>query len=73
MPRATAAIRVFPASLAELRRIQTALGIRTLDETIRTLMAAKRKDLIQQLYGRVRGISAFVELDRFDTDDDTQA
>jgi hypothetical protein len=67
MAIASTSVRVSPATLAELERFQAALKTRTLDETISTLLAAKRKELIQQLYGSARGVQAFGETDRLDT------
>ncbi|MCI4323486.1 MAG: hypothetical protein L3K03_05625 [Thermoplasmata archaeon] len=67
MATATTTVRVSLKTLAELERLQTALKTRTLDETIRTLLASRCKDLIQQLYGSARGVSKFRDSDRVDS------
>ena len=68
MVAAITSIRVSRETLSELERFQGALGSRTLDETIRTLLAAKRKELVAQIYGSARGMRPFRESDRLDSD-----
>jgi hypothetical protein len=68
MASAETSVRVSRQTLGELERFQAALGARTLDEAISSLLALKRKQLIAQIYGSARGIGRFREPDRIDTD-----
>jgi hypothetical protein len=68
MTAVATSVRVSRETLSELERFQSALKTRTLDETIRSLLALKRKELIAQIYGSARGVRPFREADRLDTD-----
>jgi hypothetical protein len=68
MSAAISSVRVSRETLSELERFQRALGSRTLDDAIRTLLAVKRKELVAQIYGSARGMRAFRESDRLDAD-----
>ena len=68
MTAAASSVRVSRETLSELERFQHALGSRSLDEAIRTLLSVKRKELVAQIYGSARGIRPFRESDRLDTD-----
>lgn len=48
-------------------RFQRALKTKTADETIRRIMRIKRKELIDEAYGRLKGkVTPFREADRLD-------
>jgi hypothetical protein len=68
MATAISSVRVSRETLSELERFQRALGSKSLDEAIRTLLVTKRKELIDQIYGSARGMRAFRESDRLDSD-----
>lgn len=68
MAIAISSVRVSRDTLSELERFQHALGSKSLDETIRTLLATKRKELVAQIYGSARGMRPFRESDRLDSD-----
>jgi len=64
-------VRVSRGTLSELERFQAALRTRTADETIRFLLASKRKELIDRLYGSAGGkrpYRPFKESDRLEAD-----
>lgn len=68
MATAISSVRVSRETLSELERFQQALGSRSLDEAIRTLLTVKRKELVAQIYGSARGMQPFRESDRLDSD-----
>ena len=68
MTTAISSVRVSHETLSELERFQRALGSRSLDEAIRTLLVTKRKELVAQIYGSARGMRPFRESDRLDSD-----
>lgn len=68
MAPAATSVRLSRETLSELERFQRALETRTMDETIRSLLALKRKELINRIYGSARGVRAFRESDRLDSD-----
>ena len=53
--------------MSELERFQVAIGARTLDETIHSLLGLRRKELIARIYGSARGVRPFREADRVDS------
>lgn len=70
MSAAVTTVRVTRETVEELGRFQVALKTRTADETIRALMRIKRKELVQQFYGSLKGkVSPFQESDRLDGHD----
>lgn len=68
MATAVSSVRVSRETLSELERFQRALGSKSLDEAIRTLLVTKRRELVAQIYGSARGMRPFRESDRLDSD-----
>jgi len=68
MATAISSVRVSRETLSELERFQHALGSKTLDEALRTLLVSKRKELVAEIYGSARGMRPFRESDRLDSD-----
>lgn len=67
MSGAVTTVRVSRETLDELGRFQRALKTKTADETIRRIMRIKRKELIDEAYGRLKGkVTPFREADRLD-------
>jgi hypothetical protein len=65
---AITSIRVSRSTLSELERFRKALNTKTADETIKSLMILRRRELISRLYGSARLSRPFRESDRLDTD-----
>lgn len=65
---ADTSIRVSRSTLSELERFRKALRTRTADETIKSLMRLRRRELIARVYGSARLSTPFRETDRLDVD-----
>lgn len=62
-------IRISKDTLAEFSRFQRAIGAKTADEALRSLVRMKRRELIAAVYGSRHGrVTAFTEADRLDSD-----
>jgi hypothetical protein len=71
MGAGSTSVRVSRGTLLELERFRNAVQAKTADETIRLLLGAKRKQLIDRLYGSARGrrpYRPFLESDRLEAD-----
>lgn len=62
-------IRVSRATLEDFSRLQRAMGAKTADEALQSLMRKTRRQLIAAVFGIDRGrIRPFTEADRIDSD-----
>jgi hypothetical protein len=62
-------IRVSRVTLAEISRLQKAIGAPSADQALRALMKMKRGELLAAIYGTGRGkVRRFREADRLDVD-----
>ncbi len=68
MTSAVTSIRVSRSTVSELERFRKALNAKTADETIRSLLKLRRRELISQVYGSARLSTPFRESDRLDAD-----
>ena len=61
-------VRVSRNTLSELERFRAAIRAASLDETLRSLLALRRKELIGRIYGSEKEIRRFRESVRLDFD-----
>jgi hypothetical protein len=69
MAVADTSMRVSKETLAEFSRFQQAIGAKSADEALHTLLRMKRRELLRAVYGSARGeVNRFTEADRLDAD-----
>jgi hypothetical protein len=68
MSEPEASVRVSRTTLSELERFQSAIHAKSLDEAVRALLHAKRKHLVDEIYGSAIGLRRFRERDRVESD-----
>ena len=69
MATADTSIRVSRGTLAEIVRFQRAIGAKSADDALQSLIRMKRNEILAAVYGIARGrLRRFREEDRLDSD-----